>query len=553
MPVTLEFRFPAGRYHATPYGHHVNEGLIEWPPSPWRILRALISVGYTSGVWNGSGPSSVAREIFTKLTDELPSYRLPPAVGTHSRHYMPIGELNSTKLEKTTLVFDTWARIEGDDSALLVGWKGCVLTPDEKQYLENLVSRLNYLGRSESWVIGRVLDEDAHEWKPNCFPEQPAVPAGRAWEQIALLAPTSTFDFERWRTERVKEALSDLPLPEDKKPSQALLKKRQKKEEPYPADLFDCLQRDTNWLRLHGWSQPPGSQRVFYWRPSDAISVGSLRSKSVRTHLPPVEAMLLSLTNDSRNDHALPPVTRTLPQAELLHSALVGTAAKKVGKGIVPPVLTGRDERGQPRGGPHEHVHVNPLDLDGDGHLDHILVWAKMGLDVDAQAAVRAVRKTYSKDTKEPLRLAVSALGSPQDLEKLHGSYGANISELVGYSTCWASLTPFVAPRYAKTRGRNTLEGQVRAELQSQDFPDPVAVQVVPPAQSASADKTGRAERNWSRFRHFKVSRDSRRKKPQPPAPIGYAVEIEFENPVSGPIALGYGSHFGLGLFRTMK
>ena len=42
----LELRFPAGRYHATPWGRHVNEGAVEWPPSPWRIVRALIATWY---------------------------------------------------------------------------------------------------------------------------------------------------------------------------------------------------------------------------------------------------------------------------------------------------------------------------------------------------------------------------------------------------------------------------------------------------------------------------------------------------------------------------
>jgi len=42
MPL-IELRFPAGRYHATPWGSHVNEGAVEWPPSPWRLLRALIA------------------------------------------------------------------------------------------------------------------------------------------------------------------------------------------------------------------------------------------------------------------------------------------------------------------------------------------------------------------------------------------------------------------------------------------------------------------------------------------------------------------------------
>jgi len=32
MPVTIKLNFPAGRYHATPWGRHVNEGVAEWPP-----------------------------------------------------------------------------------------------------------------------------------------------------------------------------------------------------------------------------------------------------------------------------------------------------------------------------------------------------------------------------------------------------------------------------------------------------------------------------------------------------------------------------------------
>ena len=41
--LAIRFLFPAGRYHATPWGRHVNEADVEWPPSPWRLLRALIA------------------------------------------------------------------------------------------------------------------------------------------------------------------------------------------------------------------------------------------------------------------------------------------------------------------------------------------------------------------------------------------------------------------------------------------------------------------------------------------------------------------------------
>src|SRR5437867_3663314 len=61
---TLLLRFPGRRYHATPWGHHVNEGLIEWPPSPWRLLRALLATGYTKLGWPADGPRVGLRRVW---------------------------------------------------------------------------------------------------------------------------------------------------------------------------------------------------------------------------------------------------------------------------------------------------------------------------------------------------------------------------------------------------------------------------------------------------------------------------------------------------------
>lgn len=550
MSVSLAFQFPAGRYHATPFGHHVNEGLIEWPPSPWRLLRALISIGYTSGAWNGDGPPDVARRLIENLASEPPQYRLPPAVGAHSRHYMPIGVLDpKTKIEKTTLVFDTWARVE--DQELVATWREVTLDDAERFMLVGLTERLNYLGRSESWVEGRVLG--AHEPAPeiNCFPEQPGNAPGRGWDQMVLLAPDSASAFASWRAARLHDVLADLPLPEGRKPAKALLDKRVKAQEPYPADLLACLQKDTTWLRSHGWNRPPGSRRVFYWRPSDAVSVGAPKLRTTIRFPSRVDAMLLSLTTASRNDHALPTVTRTLPQAELLHRALVGIASRN---GTPPPELTGRDAHRRPLRGPHEHAHLNPLDLDGDGHLDHVLVWAPGGLGVASQAAVRAARMTFTKGGIEPLRLALAAAGNLSDMVRLSGTAGRRIARLTRCAANWQSVTPFVPPRHVKARGKNTLEGQVRAELRSRGFPDPATVlPLVPGLRSRSDAAPGEGasgERDapkWNRFRHFKLVRQ---RGPEPPLTCGIAVRLEFREPVQGPIAIGYGSHFGLGLFE---
>lgn len=549
MPLSLAFRFLAGRYHATPFGHHVNEGLIEWPPSPWRLLRALISVGYTSGAWNGASLPAAARILVEKLSVELPCYRLPPAVGAHSRHYMPLGVLDGdTKREKTTLVFDTWARPDGEE--MTVTWKDVRLGKAESSLLDGLVQCLNYLGRSESWVEGRVIREGEPVPEANCFPDQRGAMPDHGWEEITLLAPAAACDFAAWRAKQLEGALADLPLPDGRKPSKALLRKREKAVAPWPDDLLDCLQKTTTWWRSHGWSRPPGSRRVSYRRPSDAIAVGAPRAKRAAPPEQRVEAMLLALTNASRNDHALPPVTRTLRQADLLHRALVGNVARR---GPPPPELTGRDGDGRPLREPHEHVHVNPLDLDGDGHLDHVLIWARMGLGAEAQAAVRAARKTFTKGGIEPLRLALAATGDVCDLARLPGRYGQRIASVAGCAEIWQSVTPFVPPRYVKANGRNTLEGQIRAELHSRGLPEPAAVHQLAPtprSRSVAAPTTGAVAgvdgTAWSRFRHFTLSR---RHGPPPPITCGFAIRLEFEHEVSGPIALGYGSHFGLGLF----
>lgn len=554
MTVSLAFRFLAGRYHATLYGHHVNEGLIEWPPSPWRLLRALISIGYTSGVWGEDGPPDVGRSLIEKLSCELPCYSLPDAIGTHSRHYMPIAKLDKGK-EKTTLVFDTWVRIEDEDQELIVTWGDVTLNDAELSMLSNLVERLNYLGRSESWIEGRLMKNNETIPETNSFAEGQGEMPGPNWEQIPLLASESVEAYNTWRAARLEGELAHLPLPSGRKPSKKLLNDRIKIEKIYPADLLDCLQKDTTWLRFYGWSRPPGSRRVFYWRQSDAISVSPGKIKAVGRFEQRIQGMLLSLTNASRNDHALPPVTRTLPQAELLHRALICIAAKAAGD--VPQELTGRSEMGKPLQGAHEHVHINPLDLDDDGHLDHILVWTTSSLGAKTQAAIRGMRKTFTKGSAEPLRLALAAAGDFQSLTMLVDEYGRDqgqrIARLTEPTSTWQSMTPFVPPRYIKVRGKNSLEGQIRTELSTRGFPNPVSVIILAPLTEGQspASERGTSEESattiWNHFRHFKLTRQ---RGPQLPITCGFAIRLEFQHPVPGPIGIGYGSHFGLGLFE---
>lgn len=541
MP-TLRIRFPAGRYHATPWGHHVNEGLIEWPPSPWRLLRALLATGYGALHWPADGPPDAARSLILKLASTLPRYRLPPASGAHSRHYMPLAKLDGGR-EKTTLVFDTWAHVDGGE--LLVRWD-VALAPEELGQLAQLASSLGYLGRSESWADAELLDVDAPLAEGNvCYPCDTVGSPGPGWEQVSLLAPLSDAQYTQWRSEAVTGALAGTPVVDAPgkrltKADRQAIERRNMAEAPFPANALECMQVTTDWLRAHGWNQPPGSRKVLYWRRSGALEVAAPTPARTPRHAPAVEAMLLCLSTSSGNDHALPSVHRTLPQAELLHRALV-CASSRI-SGVPHPVLRGCDDAGRPLTGPHRHAHVVPLDLDGDGHLEHVLIWAPAGLDAQAQAAIRSVRTTFSKGAIAPLRLTLEAIGSLRSLTDLPDGYGERLRQLLAPqgATDWISATPFFAPRYLKKQGRNSILEQVQAELASRQRPAARSVEVLDlhdsPARMA--------------FRHFV---HVRRKGPQPAVGFPFALRLSFDSPASGPLCLGYGAHFGLGLFASWE
>lgn len=530
MP-TLILQFPAGRYHATPWGHHVNEGLIEWPPSPWRLLRGLLATGYATLHWPADVPPPDACSLIEKLASVLPVYRLPNAVGTHSRHYMPMARFKNGR-EETSLVFDTWARVTGE---LSVSWD-VVLTADEREVLEQLVHRMGYLGRSESWINARLAVEESVDTDgERCWPEDNEPAPGPGWEQVAMLAPISAPNYAQWREQAVSNVLNGLDSPAPGKKLTAKMKKEQDNAvRPYPLDILACLQMQTNDLQAFGWSQPPGSRRVFYWRKTDALQVGAPLRHQVR-EAPIVKAMLLSMATQSGNEHALPSVMRTLPQAEHLHRQLVGSL-----RGQHSRVLTGCDEQRHPLREPHLHAHILPLDLNGDGHLEHILIWAPMGLDGDAQTAIRQLRRTFTKGGVGPLRLAV--VGSVVEIEELAalpGDWGAGLRRHVGASREWISATPFVPPRYLKKRGINALEGQVQAELASRGLPAAQRIEVL----DAHDSDLARRQRHAVRVRRFG---------PPPPVDFGFTLKLSFAEPVSRPLTLGYGSHYGLGLFTAV-
>jgi len=540
MPA-MRIRFPGGRYHATPWGHHVNEGLIEWPPCPWRLLRAFIATGYAKLGWGEAVPDA-ARRLIEALATTLPRYKLPPAGGAHSRHYMPLGTLDKGR-EKTTLVFDTWADVgEGE---LVIHWD-CALDDDARELFGQLAAQLGYLGRSESWVEAEALDDVEPCPEFNAYPHTVGHNPGQGWEQVSLIAAEQPADYAAWRQKAVEQArrqaedeVRNTAKAKGKNPTKARIKKAcDRASAPYPSDLLDCLQRDTVWWKKYHWSQPPGSHRVIYWRRTDALQVGVPQRISQHRTARPITAVLLALTTPRGNKSALPHVSRTLPQAELLHAAIIRRVAN--GQAVHCPELTGRDENGGVLAHGHKHAHIIPLDLDGDQRLDHTLIYAPMKLRDAAQRAIRDLKRTWTKGGIGDLQLAIAGCGELDDLRRLPNPFKQQIERLLGAeqgTRRWIGVTPFVPPRHMKRHGRNTIAGQINAELASRGLPQ---AEVMLHAAGSDLQR---------RFRHFVLTR--KRGGSPPPKNTGFTLELRFGVPVSGPLALGYGCHFGLGLFAA--
>src|SRR5256885_13243889 len=141
MPVTMRLTFPAGRYHATPWGRHVNEGVPEWPPSPWRLLRALVAV------WQRTCRDLSATQVRRILEPLLlpPRFQLPAHRTAHTRHYMPWEKKGPAD---RTLVFDTFVAV-GRAEPLLVGWPDPALEPPDRAPLGRPVAHPATLCRAE--------------------------------------------------------------------------------------------------------------------------------------------------------------------------------------------------------------------------------------------------------------------------------------------------------------------------------------------------------------------------------------------------------------------
>src|SRR5207249_4610838 len=79
------------------------------------------------------------------------------------------------------------------------------------------------------------------------------------------------------------------------------------------------------------------------------------------------------------------------------------------------------------------------------------------------------------------IQVAVVGHGDLEMLRQLPSPLHRHVEQLLGPpvgARVWESATPFVLPRFLKSRGKNTLLGQINAELASRRLPEVESVHV---------------------------------------------------------------------------
>jgi CRISPR-associated protein Csb2 len=350
---TIELKFPAQRFHATPWGRHVNEGAVEWPPSPYRLVRGLYDA------WKRKHteiPDAAIEGLLRALAAEPPSYRLPLATASHTRSYLSSNTLDPTE---KSLIFDAFVAM-APGAALYVTWPNVELTPSQGELLALLLGSLNYIGRSESWIDARLHDGAIYEGI-RC---EPMTESGESGDMVTVACPVPADGY----TER----------------------------RPW----LDALAYSTADFQKDRRSLPPAMRMVSYARPANAVLTRF--PKQSRKHAG-LQAVILGL-----NATVLPLVTTTVEVAEQVRVRLMGIHRKYEAAGDprnVSPMFSGKTAEGEPLKD-HRHAFILPLG-NVRGRIDRVLLYTRAadGFTSDEVRTILRMTELYGRTTEDPIRV----------------------------------------------------------------------------------------------------------------------------------------------------
>lgn len=503
MPLVIELRFPRGRYHATPWRRQVNEGRPEWPPSPWRLTRALLAAWHhTPG---DRADEDELQDALRLLASEV-TWSVPPTGRGHRRHYYPLADRKGKDgRDETTLGMDPFVTVSPTASCFMA----FDVAPSEPQVavLRSLAGGVRYLGRAES-----LVDVDVHTTMPTDDI------AGH--EEIQAGAVTG-LDTE---TEQLLQPASDVTLEQLRVRTSELQK--QKRQLPTGIRLLDVP-----------FSPQPITRGV--------------AAKTVEATTRPDVAIL------QLQGRPLPRMRDAVLVAEQVRAAALRGGGRSA-------ELAGKSSEQMAEGNEHAYWLPLPSGLTADWFhedvdavrtrlasttVDHVAVYLPTGLVADDLAALIGVTRlvpaersgTEAGGDPFPVTFARSVIG-----DSVTAGFAATgpiarttmVDVLVGEAQTWRSLTPVTTRRHRKSRQTPTMfaEEVLRRHLRhtGREAGSDVSVTI---------DQVG--------IPHWRTSRTPAgdRRARTGGVQASFHATIRFDTPIRGPLILGALSHFGLGIF----
>ena len=503
MQIVLRQTFPLGRFHANPWrAFPFEDPHGEWPPSPWRLLRAILARSYQlererevqCHAWRDSLVEAFCTSTF--------SWCLPPFSwrGPGLRQYQPATfefdppgqRVNAKKTYRTTLVQDNFWVIGKPKAGLdtnLVWWimEGDVWSKEQLGLLDACLDRMIYFGRAESVTEIRRVEKLPNETDINCVLEQ--IPSS---ESVPVLVPTKDATLAQ-----VQAVTDDPSVAKSTVPPGARWMHAKRPTKP-SAKLRRSMPRERPPMRLIQFAI---GTRVTPPRKSIVVITQRFRGRVIREFL----------KGNWKN---------------------ANVAQRKAAR-----LLTGKEADGSPlQDHRHPHVRFGILFDQETGKAARLLVWREQPFTDKEQCAILNA-------AEQPLPLSFPKTGAKDPWAVRLVPLDSQVPPPGGFGgkahSRWKTITPYVPPRYVYGRGGRIRPGespeeQLRLELTRRGY-DTTGLNIEVDDQ---ATEWTRVHRPW---RHRDGPSNTERR--------GYHVLLTFDTPVRGPISLGHSSHFGLGLF----
>lgn len=494
MQVILRHSFPLGRFHATPWRVSTfDDPYGEWPPSPFRLVRAIVARFYQLTREHG-GSLDALDGLVRALAGSTVRYHLPPVAwrGPSVRQYLPdVGLAWSPpgKKDQAKGAMKVSERFLAQDNCFAV-------SPDEPLY---------WFLAGQDWTVERLSLLDACLARMTYF--------GRA-ESITSI-------------ERVPEAPSAIVV------NCELVDRRDRGAVPVlcvNGDMTAAIASDETALRSA--TVPPGAIWRYAVRPARPAA---RRLPIRRTH------KSTSLIQFAIGATVQPPLSAITTITGRLRGRVLREAFTELNDGVVtswreahPDLrarvadLAGKDAAGEPLKG-HSHARYL-LWCDGDGRATRLLVHRVRAFepwehDAILRAAQLPLGWSQGKSEGWTLRLVPmdSAVPPPAGFD------GAR-------SRWWTSVSPFVPGRhFLDSRGRlkegESPREQINNELAHRGWPQ---------AEVSSLSDAGWVRVHAPQRQRGGATNNARR---------SFRMTLQFAEPVAGPVFLGHSSFFGLGLF----